>query len=144
MLTVHINQDITEYRPKVAFGLSLRTIASIGAALGCSVAIAALLIGGLGVPSAQVIPLFWVPAAPCALIGFVTPHGMDFEVFLPLWIRHRYGRHRLTYESPDRDPRRARVEDGRRRNATKEDKVYLKLGASRGVELWSPGGDLEI
>lgn len=144
MLTVTINSDITEYRPKVAFGLTLRTIGCIAAALGCSIAIGALLVGAFGVAPAAVVPLFWVPAAPCALVGFVTPHGMPFERFAPLWLRHRYGRHRLSYASPDANPRLERLDERRRHRADREERIYRKLAGSKGVELWSPGGELRF
>lgn len=146
MLTVPINQDITEYKPKYLTGLTIRTIACLGGALASSVAVALFLVTVLGVPSDAAMSLFWVPAIPCALIGFVTPHGMPFERWLPLWWRHKTARHRICYASSDALARQERdIAKAKRKEGIYERKAarsYARLAKCRGYELWSPGGEL--
>lgn len=141
VLTIPINQDVTKYKPKFVFGLTLRTLACIVAALGSSVAIAAVLYFVLHVPADAAMTLFWVPAIPCALVGFVTPHGMPFEKWFPLWLRQRTAEHVVLFSSPAADRSKPHAAPARLGRANKK---YLKLASRKGAELWSPGGELTI
>lgn len=145
MLTVPIRKDFTEYKPKVAFGLSMRTALCIVGALIVAVAMGVVLVGIVHLDPGVIAPLFWVPAMPLAAVGFVTPHGMAFEEFLPLWWRHRYGTHRIAYANPDAIAARDHLEErGRRAHDRKSRarKAYRKLERTGASELWSPGGEL--
>ena len=86
MLSVPVHKDVTEYQPKVIGGLTARTIICIGAAVGCALAFGLLCTFVFHVDINEVIYLVWLAAAPAALIGFYTPHGMNFEKFAPLWL----------------------------------------------------------
>lgn len=149
MLTVRVDQDLAEYKPKVYMGLTMRTIACIGAGLASSVAIAVFLTFVVGVPSTMALVFFWVPAIPATLVGFITPHGMRFEEWLPLYVRHASGAHRICYESPHaaagmKEPAGGRGDRKESRYARKRWRAFAKLAGRKGYELWSPGGELSL
>ena len=148
MLSVPVHKDVTEYQPKVIGGLTARTIICIGAAVGCALAFGMLCTFVLHVDINDVIYLVWLAAAPAALLGFYTPHGMNFEKFAPLWLAHNFNEQCLVYVSASNrgefKAEKAALEkeyaDGRKKANGKE---LSRLYRTNGIEMWEPGGRLE-
>ena len=79
MLQVKLPAEIQEYKSKLVFGLSVRQIVSIGAALVICVPVGVL---GHGRISSDILPwIIMLLAAPCIACGFFTIQGMKFEDF---------------------------------------------------------------
>ena len=148
MLSVPVHKDVTEYQPKVIGGLTARTIICIGAAVGCALAFGMLCTFVVHVDINDVIYLVWLAAAPAALLGFYTPHGMNFEKFAPLWLAHNFNEQCLVYVSASNrgefKAEKAALEkeyaDGRKKANGKE---LSRLYRTNGIEMWEPGGRLE-
>ena len=148
MLSVPVHKDVTEYQPKVIGGLTARTIICIGAAVGCALAFGMLCTFVFHVVINDVIYLVWLAAAPAALLGFYTPHGMNFEKFAPLWLAHNFNEQCLVYVSASNrgefKAEKAALEkeyaDGRKKANGKE---LSRLYRTNGIEMWEPGGRLE-
>lgn len=148
MLSVPVHKDVTEYQPKVIGGLTARTIICIGAAVGCALAFGMLCTFVFHVDINDVIYLVWLAAAPAALLGFYTPHGMNFEKFAPLWLAHNFNEQCLVYVSASNrgefKAEKAALEkeyaDGRKKANGKE---LSRLNRTNGIEMWEPGGRLE-
>lgn len=148
MLSVPVHKDVTEYQPKVIGGLTARTIICIGAAVGCALAFGMLCTFVFHVDINDVIYLVWLAAAPAALLGFYTPHGMNFEKFAPLWLAHNFNEQCLVYVSASNrgefKAEKAALEkeyaDGRKKASGKE---LSRLYRTNGIEMWEPGGRLE-
>lgn len=148
MLSVPVHKDVTEYQPKVIGGLTARTIICIGAAVGCALAFGMLCTFVFHVDINDVIYLVWLAAAPAALLGFYTPHGMNFEKFMPLWLAHNFNEQCLVYVSASNrgefKAEKAALEkeyaDGRKKANGKE---LSRLYRTNGIEMWEPGGRLE-
>lgn len=148
MLSVPVHKDVTEYQPKVIGGLTARTIICIGAAVGCALAFGMLCTFVFHVDINDVIYLVWLAAAPAALLGFFTPHGMNFEKFAPLWLAHNFNEQCLVYVSASNrgefKAEKAALEkeyaDGRKKANGKE---LSRLYRTNGIEMWEPGGRLE-
>ena len=88
MLSVTIHKDISEYQEKVVGKLSARTLACVTGGLLASIAAAAGVYFGLGIPvSDATLPVMAV-SMPFWLAGFWRPKGMKAEKFLPLYIEH--------------------------------------------------------
>lgn len=148
MLSVPVHKDVTEYQPKVIGGLTARTIICIGAAVGCALAFGMLCTFVFHVDINDVIYLVWLAAAPAALLGFYTPHGMNFEKFAPLWLAHNFNEQCLVYVCASNrgefKAEKAALEkeysDGRKKANGKE---LSRLYRTNGIEMWEPGGQLE-
>lgn len=148
MLSVPVHKDVTEYQPKVIGGLTARTIICIGAAVGSALAFGMLCTFVFHVDINDVIYLVWLAAAPAALLGFYTPHGMNFEKFTPLWLAHNFNEQCLVYVSAsnrgelksEADALEKEYTDARNKaNGKKLEKLYK----TNGIEMWEPGGQLE-
>ena len=148
MLSVPVHKDVTEYQPKVIGGLTARTIICIGAAVGSALAFGMLCTFVFHVDINDVIYLVWLAAAPAALLGFYTPHGMNFEKFAPLWLAHNFNEQWLVYVSAsnrgefkaEADALEKEYADARNKaNGKKLEKLYK----TNGIEMWEPGGQLE-
>lgn len=148
MLSVPVHKDVTEYQPKVIGGLTARTIICIGAAVGSALAFGMLCTFVFHVDINDVIYLVWLAAAPAALLGFYTPHGLNFEKFAPLWLAHNFNVQCLVYVSAsnrgefksEADALEKEYADARNKaNGKKLEKLYK----TNGIEMWEPGGQLE-
>lgn len=99
MLSVTIHKDISEYQEKVVGKLSARTLACVTGGLLASIAAAAGVYFGLGIPvSDATLPVMAV-SMPFWLAGFWRPKGMKAEKFLPLYIEHVMGDGKLAYST---------------------------------------------
>lgn len=148
MLSVPVHKDVTEYQPKVIGGLTARTIICIGAAVGSALAFGMLCTFVFHVDINDVIYLVWLAAAPAALLGFYTPHGMNFEKFAPLWLAHNFNEQCLVYVSAsNRGEFKAEADALEKEYADARNKANVKklekLYKTNGIEMWEPGGALE-
>ena len=148
MLSVPVHKDVTEYQPKVIGGLTARTIICIGAAVGSAQAFGMLCTFVFHVDINDVIYLVWLAAAPAALLGFYTPHGMNFEKFAPLWLAHNFNEQCLVYVSAsNRGEFKAEADALEKEYANARGKAngkkLEKLYKTNGIEMWEPGGQLE-
>lgn len=144
MLSVPIHKDFTEYRPKLIGGATTRTVVCMGAAVACSLAAVGIVVGVLHMDVDAASPFIWAAAAPAAAFGFVQPHGMKFEEFLPLYFAHNYRNQLIYYKSP-----LYRGEAGYARKKRKEhddavrketrNAYYARLRREPGIEIWSCG-----
>ena len=147
MLTVTIHKDVTEYKPKVIGGLSMRTLVCLGAAIGFAVAFGLLCTLVLKIDVDSVMYIVWIAAAPPALLGFYQPHGLPFEKFAALWAAHNARPQLLLYRSAAHRAEMAAIARRERdaaRAAALDDSpaCFKKLASRRGAEIWSPGGVL--
>ena len=84
-MEVKINREIRNYTESMFFGLSMRQF--IFSVLACGVAVGLYFILR---PYFGVETLSWMcilGAAPFAMLGFVTYHGMTAEQFIWAWLR---------------------------------------------------------
>lgn len=148
MLSVPVHKDVTEYQPKVIGGLTARTIICIGAAVGSALAFGMLCTFVFHVDINDVIYLVWLAATPAALVGFYTPHGLNFEKFAPLWLAHNFNEQCLVYDSAsNRGEFKAEADALKKAYADERKcangKELSKLYKTNGIEMWEPGGALE-
>ena len=84
-MEVKINREIRQYTESMFFGLSLRQFVFSLLAVGI-----AILLYFLIKPYAGMETVSWMcilGAAPFAVMGFITYHGMTAEQFLIAWLR---------------------------------------------------------
>ena len=84
-MEVKINREIRNYTESMFLGLSMRQFVS--SVLACGVAVGPYFILR---PYFGVEPLSWMcilGAAPFAMLGFITYHGMTAEQFIWAWLR---------------------------------------------------------
>lgn len=138
MLSVAVHKDIGEYQPKVVGKMTGRTLASIAGALGAAVASGLYMYFVLGLNPGDNMMVIYAVSLPFWCCGFVRPHGMPFEQFVPLWLRANFGSDRIFYVPSmalagliDRADRPMKKGSG-------YGKTYKKQNALRGVESYSP------
>jgi len=142
MISVPVHRDLTRYRAKVVGGLTLRTLGCVALAVGVSVAIGCWFWFVLGVEFERVSWLAYGASLPFWALGFVRPHGMPAEAWLPLWWRHALGASRLSYDVRERYGACGLVpEIGREYRHGRRRAWERVLGRRRGVEAWEPGRD---
>mgnify|MGYP000925819642 CR=1 FL=1 len=84
-MEVKINKEIRNYTESMFFGLSLRQCIFSVLALGVAVGIFFGLRNRLGTETVSWVCI--LGAAPFAVMGFVTYHGMTAEQFVWAWIK---------------------------------------------------------
>lgn len=84
-MEVKINREIRNYNETMFFGLSMRQFFFALAALGIAVLLYFLLKDSFGVETVSWMCI--LGAAPFAVMGFVTYHGMTAEQFIWAWFR---------------------------------------------------------
>ena len=146
MLTVTIHKDVTEYKPKIIGGLTMRSLLCLGGGLAMAIAFGLVCTLALHIDVDSVMYLVWIAAAPLALIGFWTPHGLPFEKFAMLWLDQTMREQLVLYKSASRRAEMAAIASSERAalaNAhTGHDGPLDKLRDKPGIEIWSPGGEL--
>lgn len=146
MLSVTIHKDVTEYKPKVIGGLTMRSMVCLGGALAMAVAFGLVCTLVLKIDVDSVMYLVWIAATPLALVGFWTPHGLPFEKFAALWLAHEMNDQLLLYRSgSNRAEARLLSATGRTRMQvealSRSTGAFDKLRKARGAEVWRPGGE---
>lgn len=88
-IEVRIPKEITEYKEKVLFGMSIRQLICFSSAMVLSVSSYLLLtqVLGLSMDVASYVIIF--EAMPLLAIGFIKINGFTFEKHLALLIRHK-------------------------------------------------------
>ena len=84
-MEVKINREIRDYTESVFFGLSLRQLIFSLLAIIVAITLYFLLKPILGLETVSWVCI--LGAAPFAVMGFVTYHGLTAEKFLIVWLR---------------------------------------------------------
>lgn len=84
-MEVKINREIRNYTESMFFGLSMRQFVFSILAIGVAVGLFFVLRPHLGTETVSWIVI--LAAAPFAMLGFVSYHGMTAEQFIIAWIR---------------------------------------------------------
>ena len=84
-MEVKINREIRNYKESMFFGLSMRQFVFSILAIGVAVGLFFVLRPHLGTETVSWIVI--LAAAPFAMLGFVSYHGMTAEQFIFAWIR---------------------------------------------------------
>lgn len=84
-MEVKINREIRNYTESMFFGLSMRQFVFSILAIGVAVGLFFVLRPHLGTETVSWIVI--LAAAPFAMLGFVSYHGMTAEQFIFAWIR---------------------------------------------------------
>ena len=88
MIEIKVPKEITEYKSKFMFGLTVRQFISLAAALGICVPL--YIFGKDFMPEDLVSWLIMLIGAPVLAFGFFRFHGMTFEQFLLLIFRQKF------------------------------------------------------
>lgn len=98
-IEVRIPKEITEYREKIMFGMSVRQLVCAALAVALAVGMGFLLtkVFGMTIDTASYGIILVV--LPVLAIGFVRREDMPFEQYMRLILRHRFSRNRLAYET---------------------------------------------
>ena len=96
-LEVKIPKEITEYKEKIMFGLSIRQLISI--IVAAIVCIVTFIITKRFIGSDLAGYLVLVEAAPIVGVGFVRINGFTFERYISIVINHAFGRSIRVYKT---------------------------------------------
>ena len=84
-MEIKINREIRNYTESMFFGLSMRQFVFSILAIGVAVGLFFVLRPHLGTETVSWIVI--LAAAPFAMLGFVSYHGMTAEQFIWAWLR---------------------------------------------------------
>lgn len=124
-LEVKVYREVTQYQPKVIFGMSWRQFAI--AALGLP--ILALIYAGFYMAGLDDVgsPVVFLLGVPAAALGWVRPMGVPFEKYFGYMWAYRQGRRRFHYatmpvfgKEEDDAPKQAQGRKARRASAAFE------------------------
>jgi len=113
MLSVPVQKDIGEYKPKVFKGLTLRTLVCTVGGVGSAFIIGVYMGLVLGLDIFSYFWLIWAAALPFWAAGIVRPRGMVLEAYILLWARHNLTRNRLVYSAAAKTRRLAKPKASR-------------------------------
>ena len=82
--------------------------------------------------------VIYAVSLPFWCCGFVRPHGMPFEQFVPLWLRANFGSDRIFYVPSMALAGLIDRADRPMKKGSAYGKTYKKQNALRGVESYSP------
>jgi hypothetical protein len=99
MLSTAVFKDPLEYKPKLIFKMTTRTLVSVAGAIGSSVVVGLYIHYVLGLATSDFNYLIYAASIPFWCIGFITPKKLPFEQWLVLWLRHRFSQTTLFYVS---------------------------------------------
>ena len=88
LLEVKINREIRNYTESMFFGLSMRQCVFSVLAIGVAVLLYFMLKPYVGTETVSWMCI--LGAAPFAVLGFFTYHGMTAEQFLWVWLRSEF------------------------------------------------------
>lgn len=97
MIEVRIPKEITEYKEKVMFGLSIRQLIIFTITILLSIGTYLLLTNKLGMTmdSASYVIIFM--SIPLLAVGFIKINGFPFEKYFMLVVRHKTGKQKRPY-----------------------------------------------
>ncbi|WP_435924232.1 PrgI family protein [Paenibacillus sp. DYY-L-2] len=98
-IEVRIPKEITEYKEKILFGMSIRQLICFSAAIVLAVGSYLLLtkVFYLSMDAASYVII--IESIPLMAIGFVKKNGFPFEKYFALFLRHKTGRNKLLYQT---------------------------------------------
>ena len=99
MISVSVPKEISDYKEKVIFGLSLRQLVCGVIAVGLAVATGLLLVQVLGLSIDIAGYIIMVEVVPLMALGFVRPRGRPFEEFARLYLDSKLGWHKFSYQT---------------------------------------------
>ena len=99
MLEVKIPKEITEYREKIAFGLSVRQIVCISLAVTVSIGAYYFMTSLLEISGDIASYVVMFIAVPIMGAGFIRKNGLTFERYVALYFRHMFGNKKRAYKS---------------------------------------------
>ncbi len=135
MLSVAVHKDIGEYTEKVVGKMSARTLACTAGGICASMAAAAAVYFGLGIPVSQATVPVMACSMPFWLAGFWRPKGMRAEEFALLWLDHALEDGKVFYVTDSRvddllEPVKCAKTDRRAR------RISRKRGAEKREIAW--------
>lgn len=138
MLSVAVHKDIAEYQPKIIGKMTSRTLFSITGALLVSVLTGLYLYFVLGLNVGDYTMLIYLVSLPFWCMGFVRPHGMPFERFVPLWVHANFTSDHIFDVPSMRLAGLLGGENIKQKGTGNDGKYQRKLGRLRGIESYSP------
>src|SRR5450756_2720859 len=96
-IEVRIPKEITEYREKILFGLSIRQLLSFAVALTVGVTTYLIVAKFWGDDVAGYLVIFEV--MPIFAVGFIRKNGFTFEAYVGQMLRHTFGVSRRRYQT---------------------------------------------
>lgn len=99
MIEVRVPKDINEYQEKVILGMSLRQLICFICAIVLCVGTYILGTAVLGLSMQLLSYVIMIEAVPLFAVGFIRKNGMPFEKYFMLWLRHRFGKNKLHYQT---------------------------------------------
>lgn len=138
MLSVAVHKDIAEYQPKIIGKMTSRTLVSIAGALGVSVVCAVYMYFVLGLNPTDYTFVIYAVSLPFWACGFIRPHGMPFEKFVPLWLRANFTNDRIFYVPAMFLAGLGKVDKPAAKKGSIYGKAYRKQCNLKGIESYSP------
>lgn len=90
-IEVRIPKEITEYKEKILFGLSIRQLICFSSAILLCVGTYILLVNFLGLSKDIVSYIVIIEAMPLLAAGFIKKNGLTFEKYAKLFLKHKFG-----------------------------------------------------
>lgn len=97
-IEVSIPKEITEYKEKIMFGLSLRQLGCFSLATVLSVGVGLLCTKVFGMSMDDTSWIIILVVIPIMAFGFIKIDGRTFEKHMALYIRHKTGVNQLKYK----------------------------------------------
>lgn len=94
-IEVRIPKEITEYKEKILFGLSIRQLLCFTVAIVCGVGTYILASKFLGTDFASYLVI--IEVMPVFAVGFVKKNGFPFEKYAALMFNHKFGTNKRGY-----------------------------------------------
>lgn len=98
-IEVRIPKEITEYKEKILFGLSIRQLICFSSAILLCVGTYILLVNFLGLSKDIVSYIVIIEAMPLLAAGFIKKNGLTFEKYAKLFLKHKFGTKKRTYKT---------------------------------------------
>lgn len=98
-IRVNVYKEISEYKEKILFGMSIRQLLCFSIAILLAVASYFICTYILGLSMDATSYIIIAEAIPIMAIGFIKINGINFEKYAGLYIRHKIGTHKLHYET---------------------------------------------
>lgn len=99
MIEVRIPKEITEYKEKVIFGLSIRQLIFFTLTIILSLSSYFILTKKLGLSMDSASYVIIIESLPLLAIGFIKINGFPFEKYAVLVIKHKLGTQKRPYKT---------------------------------------------
>ena len=101
MLSVAVQKDIGEIKPKIIGPLTTRNLVCSLSAVGLGVLVSCYCFFLLHIPIDICMFLVIILSMPIWAVGFWRPYKMNLEDFFPLWVKFTFGKNLVVYKSSD-------------------------------------------